>query len=267
MEALHERSASATATRRAATTCAASGSCVKATLRAGYGIYCWSVFVPLALGALLLALPVPGVMLRRRIVRRGARLFFLLAGLRVTVRGLERLPAGPCVVVANHASYLDGVLMQAVLPPRFTFVIKREIVRVPLASLLLRRIGSEFVERFDRQQGGIDARRLLRAADAGQSLAFFPEGTFSERIGLARFRAGAFVTAARARVPVVPVVIRGARAVLPPRGRLPRRGELEVELLEILAPATVGESGAAVRLRVAERAAILAGVGEPDLER
>jgi 1-acyl-sn-glycerol-3-phosphate acyltransferase len=239
---------------------------VKAVLRAGYGVYCWSVFVPLALAALVVALPVPGVERRRRIVRRGARLFLALAGLRVTVLGLERLPAGPCVVVANHASYLDGVLMQAVLPPRFAFVIKREIVRVPLASLLLRRIGSEFVERFDRHKGAIDARRLLRAAGAGQSLAFFPEGTFSARVGLARFHAGAFVAAARAAVPVVAVVIRGARAVLPPEGLLPRRADLEVELLEILPAAAAGETQAAARLRAAARAAILAGLGEPDLE-
>jgi 1-acyl-sn-glycerol-3-phosphate acyltransferase len=239
---------------------------VKAALRAGYGVYCWSLFVPLALAALVLALPVPGVERRRRIVRRGARLFLALAGLRVAVRGLERLPAGPCVVVANHASYLDGVLMQAVLPPRFAFVIKREIVRVPLASLLLRRIGSEFVERFDRHQGGVDARRLLRAAGAGQSLAFFPEGTFSARVGLARFHAGAFVAAARAAVPVVAVVIRGARAVLPAQGLLPRRAGLEVELLEVLPAAAAGETQAATRLRAAARAAILAGLGEPDLE-
>ena len=239
---------------------------MKAALRAGYGVYCWSVFVPVALAALLCALPAPGVALRRRIVRRGARLFFVLAGLRVTVRGLERLPAGPCVVVANHASYLDGVLMQAVLPPRFAFVIKREVVRWPLANLLLQRIGSEFVERFDRHRGGVDARRLIRAADAGQSLAFFPEGTFSESVGLGRFHAGAFVAAARAAMPIVPVVIRGARAVLPPAGFLPRRADLEVELLEVLPAAPATETQAAVRLRAAARAAILAGLGEPDLE-
>ena len=244
----------------------AADSGVKAALRAGYGVYCWSVFVPLALLALVVALPVPGMGLRRRIVRRGARLFFVLAGLRVRVRGLERLPAGPCVVVANHASYLDGVLMQAVLPPRFAFVIKREVVRWPIVNLLLRHIGSEFVERFDRHRGGVDARRLMRTADSGGSLAFFPEGTFSERVGLGRFHAGAFVAAARAAVPVVPVVIRGARAVLPPAGILPRRGVLEVELLAVLPAAAAGEAQAAVRLRNAARAAILAGLGEPDLE-
>ena len=71
-------------------------------------------------------------------------------------------------MVSNHASYLDGVVFTAALPPRFGFVIKREMKPVPLAGLLLRRLGSEFVERFDRHQGAADARRVLRNATSGQ---------------------------------------------------------------------------------------------------
>ncbi len=239
---------------------------MRAVLRAAYGIWCWAIFLPLAIGALLLALPAPTLGLRRRIARRGAGLFFRLAGIPLSVAGEQRLPAGACVVVANHASYLDGVILQAALPPRFTFVIKREMVRVPLAGLLLRRLGSEFVERFDRHKGAADTRRVLRAALDGQALAFFPEGTFTERVGLARFHAGAFVAAARAGSPVVPAVIRGARRVLPPAAMLPRRGAIEVEILEPI-PATGGsEPALALRLRVAARAAILARLGEPDLD-
>ena len=85
------------------------------------------------------------------------------------------------MVVANHASYLDGVVMAAALPPRFGFVIKREMNDVPVAGLLLRRIGSEFVDRFNRHKGGTDARRVLRTAASGHSLVFFPEGTFTPR--------------------------------------------------------------------------------------
>ena len=69
-------------------------------------------------------------------------------------------------------------------------------------SLLLRRLGSQFVERFNRQRGAADARRLLRQAAGGNCLAFFPEGTFTKTPGLLKFHTGAFVTAARARCPV-----------------------------------------------------------------
>ena len=113
--------------------------------------------------------------------------------------------------MANHASYLDGLVLTAALPPRFAFVIKKEMDRVPLASLLLRRIGSEFVDRHNRHKGAMDARRVLRRASQGQSLVFFPEGTFSTQPGLLRFHTGAFATAVRANCSVAPVVIRGAR--------------------------------------------------------
>src|SRR5258707_12694598 len=59
------------------------------------------VFVTVALAALLVALPAPQVTLRRRIARRAARSYFHLTGTRLRITGLERLPAGPCVVVAN----------------------------------------------------------------------------------------------------------------------------------------------------------------------
>lgn len=239
---------------------------MRAALRTLYGVWCLVAFLPLALVALALALLAPTLTLRRAIARAAARLYFAIAGIPVSVRGLEHLPDGACVVVANHASYLDGVVMQAALPPRFAFVIKKEMVRVPLASLLLRRLGSEFVDRFNRHAGATDTRRVLRRAASGQALGFFPEGTFTPAVGLGRFHAGAFVTAARAGLPVVPAVIRGTRAILPAERLLPVPGRIEVELLPALAPPAPGETDRADRLRTAARAAILARLGEPDLD-
>ena len=63
---------------------------------------------------------------------------------------------------------------------------------MPLAGLLLRRLGSQFVERFDRHKGGVDARRVLKLAATGQSLVFFPEGTFTEIRQIGKFLGGAF---------------------------------------------------------------------------
>lgn len=235
-------------------------------LRLAYTVWCAAVFLVVALSALLIGLPAPRVTLRRGIARAAARAFFLLSGVRLIVTGLGRLPPGASVVVANHTSYIDGVVLQAALPPRFAFVIKNEMGRVPLAGLLLRRLGSEFVERFDRHKGGVDARRVLRKAAGGQALAFFPEGTFTETVGLGRFHSGAFVAAARNALPLVPVAIRGARQLLPPGSALLRPHAIEVEVLEPLAPVEAESRDAAVRLRQAARLAILAHIDEPDLE-
>jgi 1-acyl-sn-glycerol-3-phosphate acyltransferase len=178
----------------------------------------------------------------------------------------EHLPAGPCVVVANHASYLDGVVLKAALPARFSFVIKKEVSRVPLAGLVLRRIGSEFVDRFNRHAGGMDARRLIKAADAGQALAFFPEGTFLARPGLGKFHTGAFAIATRAQLPIVPLAIRGTRHILPSGRFLPRPGRIHVQVLPPLGPLHGVEPNAAVaQTRDLARARILAALDEPDL--
>jgi len=234
-------------------------------LRIGYGLWCWLVFALAALLALLVGVPAPRLAWRRHVVRGVSLGYLALTRTGFAVRGLDNLPAGPCVVVANHGSYIDGLVMHAALPARFAFVIKNEMGRVPLASLLLRRLGSEFVERFDRHRGAVDARRVVRTASAGQALAFFPEGTFTERVGLGRFHPGAFVAAARAGLPVVPVAIHGAREVLPADTLWPRPGRIEVEILAPLPRAATSGRAAANELRDAARAILLARLGQPDL--
>jgi 1-acyl-sn-glycerol-3-phosphate acyltransferase len=188
----------------------------------------------LGLVALVVNLFVPGLRARRLVAGASARWFFRGAGIRLIVDGRERLPHGPCVVVANHASYIDGIVAAAALPPEFAFVIKKEMARVPLASLLLRRVGSAFVERFDRHKGGSDTRRVWKLAATGQSLVFFPEGTFDGTRQIGRFLAGAFATAERSNMPVVAVAIHGTRDLLPPGTMMLRRGAVRFEILGVV---------------------------------
>jgi 1-acyl-sn-glycerol-3-phosphate acyltransferase len=230
-----------------------------------YTLYALLVFVPLGLLALLGAVLLPTLHLRRNTAHHIARAWLWLAGMRLDIVHPDYLPDGQCVVVANHASYLDGFVLMAALPPRFGFVIKREVSRVPLAGLLLARIGSELVERFDRHKGASDARRVVRSAGNGHSFVFFPEGTFAHQPGLLKFHSGAFMTAARAGCPVVPCVIRGTRDALP--AKLPRLlpARLEVQFLPPLPVAQGGDDQASSTLRDRARQDILAALGEPDL--
>lgn len=232
-----------------------------------YGAYALAAFLVLGLSAFVLVMLPLGIRVRRQIAHRIAQAFFLLAGMRVRLTDTCNLPDGPCVVVANHASYLDGVVLKAALPARFSFVIKKEVNRVPIAGLLLRRIGSEFVDRFNRHAGGMDARRLIKAADAGQALAFFPEGTFLARPGVGKFHAGAFAIAARTQLPVVPIAIRGTRHILPSGRFIPRPGRIDIQVLPPLAAPAGSSNVAASALATRElaRRRILAALGEPDL--
>jgi 1-acyl-sn-glycerol-3-phosphate acyltransferase len=228
-----------------------------------HGASSWLAFLAAAFLALPLLAVLPPLRWRRAVVRQVARLTLAAGGMRLAVSGVDTLPH-PSVVVANHASYLDGIVLTACLPPDFGFVIKREMNSVPLAAWLLRLIGAEFVERGGQRATARDALRVVRLAARGHALVFFPEGTFGRVPGLLRFHRGAFAAAARAGLPVVPTVIRGTRACLAPGTLLPRAGRIEVKFLEALRPDGASRD-AAVTLRDQVRARILQQLDEPDL--
>ncbi len=195
---------------------------------------------------------------------RAARAWLRSAGLRLAVQGLERLPPGPCVLVSNHASYLDGLILVAALPRAFAFVAKRELETQFVAGRYLERLGALFVERFEARRSVADAERMALAVREGQSLAVFPEGTFVAASGLLPFHLGAFLAAGAAGVPVVPVLIHGSRTLLPAKVWWPRPAALRVEVLAPLTAAPGLEPfAAAVRLREAARQAIGQRLCEP----
>ena len=226
----------------------------------------------------LLALPVwLGVALTRRpatawlLLHRAARIWLALADIRLDVMTRSDPAAAEArLLVANHASYLDGLLLIAALPaPGWRFVAKRELSGSFWSRVLLERLGCLFVERFDLQQGLADAERLAEAARQGQRLAVFPEGTFTRAPGLRPFHMGAFVAAARAGLALRPVALAGSRDRLRDGHWLPRPGKVRVTLGPVLDPEPLpgSEWERALALRDAARAAILAGCGEPDLQR
>lgn len=189
---------------------------------------------------------------------RAARRWLRAAGLELEVRGLERLPAGRCVLVANHSSYFDGLLLVAALPRAFAFVAKRELAPQFIAGRFLAKLGALFIERADVQRSTADAERLAQAVAQGAALAVFPEGTFVAAPELLPFHLGAFLAAARAEAPVVPVAINGSRTLLPPDRWWPRPAALCIEVCPPVppSPAAADLFAAAVRLRDAARQAI-----------
>jgi 1-acyl-sn-glycerol-3-phosphate acyltransferase len=229
-----------------------------------WGIYAWAVFLTCVLFSLIVVTFVPGLAARQRLVKGTARAAFALSFVRVDVDGLDKLPAGHCVVVANHASYVDGFLLKGYLPARFSFVIKGEMRDIPIVHFLLRRAGSRFVERYTAAGSARDARHIVKAAQGGESMGFFPEGTFLKERGVGRFRPGAFVAAIRGAMPVVPIAIAGTRRMLPAGRILPRPGPLLVTVLEPIEPGA-SEFAHHKQLAEAARQRVLAVLDEPDL--
>ncbi|NVZ08489.1 1-acylglycerol-3-phosphate O-acyltransferase [Allochromatium humboldtianum] len=226
------------------------------TLYAGYA---WLVFYLLAPWVWMGVMLSPNPAWRWALARGSVRLLRRLTGVRLRVTGREHLPpsAHSLVLVANHQSYLDALALIEAVPRPVRFVAKRELTANPLVGRFLERLGTLFVERFDLQQSHREGERLQAALRDGASLAFFPEGTFRERTGLLPFRMGAFVAAAEAGVPILPVTIRGTRAVMPGDSFRPRPGMIEVVIEAPILPQGTDWEAASV-LRDAVRAVIAA---------
>lgn len=210
-------------------------------------------------------LVMPSVASRRRVLAFGGRLMLRLADIRVRVEGLEKLPpARPFLLIANHGSYLDGLVLAAVLPLDFAFVAKRELLESPIAALFLKRLGAVFVERFDPKGGVESADDVTKALDAGRNVLIFPEGTFDRRPGLRAFHMGAFVSACKSGTPVVPVGLSGARGILRGESIFARHGSVRLAVGSPITPAG-DDWNAALTLRNEARNALLGLCDEPDL--
>ncbi len=239
----------------------------RAGARIAYGVYAWlavGVFFP-AVG--LLSLLVPD---RRRLWRLNHRAAgWLIRALRIpfsiTWEADVDLSA-PHIIVTNHCSYVDSAFIGAVLPELHLFVAKTELQRAPVLRAWLRRIGTIFIERFEPVQSVAGVGRLQEELAQGNSMVMFPEGTFTRASGLRPFRLGAFQAAVASGVPVIPVTLRGTRAVLRDGQWLLRRLPVSAVVGRPLRASPADDRfTAAVRLRDLAREQILAACGEPDL--
>jgi 1-acyl-sn-glycerol-3-phosphate acyltransferase len=237
----------------------------RAAAAVAFAAYVWVLLGALALPVIVLLVLLPRVQWRWQVARKAVRLLARLTGTAVTVHGLNRLPAGRCVVVANHPSWLDGVVLATVLPPSFRFAAGEVLQHRALSGFVLKRLGTQFVERFEREHGVADTERLVALARAGQSLVIFPEGHLARAPGVRPFHMGAFVVAAQAGAPIVPIAIRGTRAILRPEHRFPRRGTIEIAIGQPVEPQGT-DWASAIALQRAARGAVLRLSGEPDVE-
>jgi len=232
-------------------------------VRVVYGSYAWLALLVISVPMSLVLAVTPKLRWRRQIARGAARLFFRAIGSPVRVEGAAADAHYPCVVVANHASYLDGIILTAALPAGFTYLVKHEMAAIPIAGFILRRLGTAFVNREDVRHRHRTARSLVGLAVRGDALGFFAEGTFDEHPGLKPFQLGAFSAAVRARLPIVPIVIRGSRDKLPAKRFFAAPGPLRIWICKPL-HSTHHES--ARHLMHETRRAILEHLDEPDLE-
>ena len=197
----------------------------------------------------VLALPAALVVFPWTLITRDTRVLFRvgfwitrvglpLVGIRVVLVGMERLPRGASIVMANHSSNLDPPALIPVLPGRVVIYLKESLMRIPVLGYALRLAGDIPV----RRDGTVESAKAAseaakRALEQGSCLVIFPEGTRSRDGSLLPFKKGPFFLAMEAGVPVVPVSIVGATRLLPKGSTSLQSGTVTITFHRPLNPA------------------------------
>ena len=145
-----------------------------------------------------------------------SRVSLALAGVKLTVSGLDRVPEkGPVIYMGNHQGNFDILALTLAIPRRFSWLAKEELFRVPLFGGAMQRAGYIPLDRSDGRQALKSIEEAARRIREGVSVVVFPEGTRTHDGNLLPFKKGGFILASRAAVPVVPFTINGSMAINP----------------------------------------------------
>lgn len=230
-----------------------------------YACYCWLIFSLSALALWCGVVLLPGKKHCWPLVSTASRLVCRLTGIGVSVDGRENIENDtPAILVSNHMSYLDSIVLTSVLPGPSNFVAKAELANNPLMRIALKKLDVFFVERFDAGQSVAAAEKIGAAVRHGAKPIFFAEGTLQRIPGLLPFQMGAFLLACEKQIPVVPLTIRGTRDILRSGSWYPRRGRIRISFAKPHTPSGKGWHDA-LKLRDEVRQVVLERLGEPDL--
>jgi 1-acyl-sn-glycerol-3-phosphate acyltransferase len=154
------------------------------------------------------------------------------AGVTIKLHNAERIRRdGPAVYVANHVSWFDIFALAAVLP-RYTFVAKAELAKIPLFGAACRAAGIIFIERANKKASFNSYKEATEKVREGRSVVVCPEGTRGRDYHLRPFKKGPFVFAISTGAPIVPTVIHGTIAVQPKGTFRVRSGVVDIHFLE-----------------------------------
>jgi 1-acyl-sn-glycerol-3-phosphate acyltransferase len=186
-----------------------------------------------------------------RLVRRWARRVFAWCGCSPQITGLQHLePERGAIIVANHSSYLDSVVLLAVIRSDYRFVANHRELARPFVGLVLRKGRHLIVDRGSLRSRGACMQAMLDVLEHSTSLVLFPEGTRSAN-RLQGFKIGAFHAAFRSGRPIVPVAITGTERILPRHRRLLRRADIAITILPAIYPGTDSQNAAQLRAHTA----------------
>jgi 1-acyl-sn-glycerol-3-phosphate acyltransferase len=163
---------------------------------------------------------------------KGVMFFVRVAGVRVRVKGVERIPKGVCLFAPNHTSSADAPAVVGAIPRRIAVLLKESLFKWPIVGQAFRSVHFIPVNRSVRDSAIASVEKAAEAMKQGQSFLIYPEGTRSPDGRLQEFKKGAVVMAIKAGVPIVPMVCSGAHRIMGKKSLVIHPGEIVVEFLE-----------------------------------
>jgi 1-acyl-sn-glycerol-3-phosphate acyltransferase len=158
-----------------------------------------------------------------------ARTVLLATGTRTVIRGREKIRKGQSyIIISNHQSHFDILALVTSLRIQFRWVIKRELLKIPLFGYALYASRNIFIDRSDREQSMKSIHDGMDRLPPGAGVMFFAEGTRSPDGTIQQFKKGGFIIAMERNLPVLPVTVNGSRAVLPKGSIDYHAGRIEV---------------------------------------
>jgi 1-acyl-sn-glycerol-3-phosphate acyltransferase len=161
--------------------------------------------------------------------RTWAGMILWTSGVHLNVNGVEQLiPGVPYVLCVNHQSHMDIPVILAALPLQFRFAAKKQLFRYPFLGWHLRRSGHVPIDRENPRAAVKSLRDAAEAIKRGIPVVIFPEGGTSQDGSIRPFKGGGFMLATKSQADVIPITIRGSRAVLGPKSYHVRGGNIDV---------------------------------------
>ncbi|BBO71552.1 1-acyl-sn-glycerol-3-phosphate acyltransferase [Desulfosarcina alkanivorans] len=152
---------------------------------------------------------------------------------RVTVTGAEKLdPGRSYIYMPNHQSNADIPLLLGRLPVQFRWLAKAELFKIPLFGRAMRGVGYISIDRSNRKSAFASLKQAARTIRNGTSVLIFPEGTRSRDGRILPFKKGGFVLSVDSGVPIVPIVIKGTRNIVPKGRKMIRSAPVTMEILD-----------------------------------
>ncbi len=160
-----------------------------------------------------------------------AKVVLWLCGVKVITRGLVNIdPSVPRIYMTNHQSYLDVFGLLSILPVDFKFLMKQELMKIPLLGFAMRRAGYIGIEREDPRKAVESMRAAAERIKNGASVLIFPEGTRSPDGNLQDFKRGGFNLALRAGCDITPIGIAGSGRLVPKGSFRVRKGIFAISI-------------------------------------